>query len=206
MSQSFEEKFSGFQLIFGCLLSCFFIVGCATSSEEVVAKKRLDIMGVESTPDRIIQFSAQGDVNNVELLLQSGLDVNTSEPRRNVSALHNAAAQGHLRLVSRFLELNANVNAQDWHGNTALISAAYFGRLEVVKILVAKGAEINIVSREGLTALTAAIYSNNQGLVSYLLDNGADPRLGRDPALVIAERSNRKAMAELVRQRLAKNN
>jgi ankyrin repeat protein len=176
-------------------------------AETISAKKRLEAMGVAPTAEHLVQFSAQGDGIIVDLLLQSGLTVNSYEALRMVSPLHNAAAQGHTRLVNMFLERGANVNATDWHGNTPLMNAAYFGRLDISKILITKGAEVNAMSKQGQTALVAAIYSGNQELVAYLLSQGANPELGEpEPSLVIAERSGKNKIIELIRSQLLDKN
>lgn len=167
-------------------------------------KERLAVMGITASPERLVQFAAQGDATVVDLLLQTGLSGNTSEPDRQVTALHNAAAQGHLRIIQMLIEHGADVNAADWHGNTPLINAAYFGRLEAVKALLEKGAHINAVSKEGITALTAATYSGNDLVASYLLEKGADPSLrnaGGEAALAVAQRAKRGVVATSIQQR-----
>jgi len=180
----------------------------AVAQEPEIAKDRLAAMSVDPTPERLIQFAAQGDIAVVELMLKAGVSVNRADPIRGATALHNAAAQGHLKLLNMLLEWGARPNTVDWHGNTPLISAAYFGRLEIVRTLLEKGANINAVSQHGITALSAAIYSGKEPVVSLLLARGANPALpesGSASPLAVAERAKRDAIAASIVQRSDKN-
>lgn len=180
---------------------------CACASpESLQARQRLALMGVTPTPERLVQFAAQGDTTVVELLLAAGLDVNTAEPVRKASALHHAAAGGHVRLVGALLARGANPNAVDWNGNTPLINAAYFGHLDAVKVLLQKGARIDAVSKAGHSALMAAVFHGKENLVSYLLQQGANPALATpdgDTASSIAARAGRGGISAQISQRLA---
>jgi hypothetical protein len=200
----------------GAMLACV-LSGCVSntpppapiskpvSQELRPPKERLAVMGITPSPERLVQFAAQGDGTVVGLLLQTGMSANTSEPVRQVTALHNAAAQGHLRIIQTLIEHGADVNAADWHGNTPLINAAYFGHLDAVKALLEKGANINAISKEGITALTAATYSGNDLVASYLLAQGAAsslPKDGSNAPLAVAQRAKRDAVAASIQQGL----
>lgn len=207
MSSMFFATFSGARL--AGLASALGLAGllCACASpESLQAKQRLALMGVSPTPERLVQFAAQGDTTVVDLLLAAGLDVNTAEPVRNASALHHAAAGGHMRLAGSLIERGADVNRVDWNGNTPLINAAYFGHLDVVKVLLKKGARIDAVSKSGHSALMAAVFHGKDALAAYLLLQGANPALvtpGGDTAASIAGRAGRSSMSALIAQRLA---
>jgi ankyrin repeat protein len=141
----------------------------AHAQDAYAATKRLAAMGIVPEPERLVQFAAQGDATVVELLLQAGVPVQATESMRLVTALHNAASQGHIRLAATLIERGADVNAADRYGNTPLINAAYRGNLEMVKLLLQKGASINARSAAGVSALSAAVYSGQGGLVNFLL-------------------------------------
>lgn len=177
----------------------------ASAQDAATAQQRLTLMGIVPTPERWVQFAAQGDGTVVDLLLQSGMGANDHESTRQVTALHNAAAQGHLRILKLLIERGADVNVTDWHGNTPLINAAYFGHMDVVKALLEKGANVNTISKEGTTALIAAIYSGKEPLINYLLSFGADPSLPEEVAnmpLVVAQRARRDIIATQIKHRL----
>jgi len=147
------------------------------------ATARLALMGIEPSSERLAQYAAQGDATVVRLLLQAGVDVNATDPRRQVSALHNAAAQGHLALLTMLVERGAAVDRPDWHGNTPLINAAWHGHLDAVKLLHTGGARLDTVTAEGQTALSVATYSRNQALIDYLQMHQAPPAPGLPEAV-----------------------
>jgi membrane-associated phospholipid phosphatase len=152
------------------------LLGACASPASPAAAQRLTVMGIAPSTERLVQFAAQGDVTMVELLLASGVRVDSTDPVRHVTALHNAASQGHTRLVKLLIERGALVDAADWHGNTPLIAAAYAGRLDAARLLLQNGAQVNAVSKEGQTALSVAALRGDKALTAYLLEQGAAPR------------------------------
>jgi ankyrin repeat protein len=60
------------------------------------------------------------------------------------SALHYAAANGHLEVVDYLLSIDADANARNSSGNTPLHWASINGRIEVVQKLLDHGADANV--------------------------------------------------------------
>lgn len=87
------------------------------------------------------------------------------------SPLFLAAGEGKLDAVRYLLDEDANVNARETLGHTALAEAAYYGHLEVVKELLLHGADINAVSDDG-TALDIAISRKNAAVADLLRHRG----------------------------------
>ncbi|SHG67424.1 ankyrin repeat domain-containing protein [Massilia sp. CF038] len=181
------------------LLVCLSLAGGMVLAQDAPdARRRLELMGVQPSAARLVQFAAQGDRTVVELLLRSGVDVNAAEPLRQVRALHNAAAQGRLQLVKNLLARGAQIDARDWRGNTALILAAYGGHAVVVDTLVAHGASLAAVSEEGISVLNAALYSGEDALALRLLAAGARPSVHpvAGATIDIARRAGRQAVVQ----------
>jgi len=158
------------------------------------AKSQLTQMGIELSVNRLIDFAAQGDQNTVTLLLSAGLSPSAGDRVRRVTALHNAASQGHVELVRLLLSRKAKLDARDWQGATPLVYAAYTGKHEVLTLLLAQGASINCVPMIGPTPLNAAVMSGNLLAVRALLDHGASLALkdvNGHTAIEIAERAGR---------------
>lgn len=64
-----------------------------------------------------------------------------------------ASKEGHVHVVKKLLECNANVNAATKKGNTALHIASLAGQFDVVELLVKHGANVDCRSQNGFTPL-----------------------------------------------------
>ncbi|KAI1329823.1 ankyrin repeat-containing domain protein [Xylariaceae sp. FL0255] len=118
-----------------------------------------------------------GNKGIVNLLLESGADVNwPSQPNRE-TALTIAAMEGQLEMVELLLEKGATVDAPRRleRGATALQYSALKGHLHVAKTLVSRGANVNAppAKDRGVTALEGASMAGRLDMVQFLLDAGA---------------------------------
>jgi hypothetical protein len=120
----------------------------------------------------------------VELLLQHGADVNTSD-KDGRTALHAAAEKGYVKTVETLLECNADVNStiesREAHANaetetgfTALHAATEKDHLAVVEVLLKFGASIDSKDEYGRTALHVACRGGDEQIVTALLEHGSD--------------------------------
>jgi len=73
-----------------------------------------------------------------------------------VTAMQQAAAEGHSEVVDLLLAAGAAVNACPMSNATALYNAANGGHLEVVDRLVITGADVDLKTSSGSTPLHAA--------------------------------------------------
>ena len=67
-----------------------------------------------------------------------------------------ACAAGHKETAELLLNANANINAQDWLIETALIRAVTKGHIEIVKLLLKHQADITLRDENESTALEIA--------------------------------------------------
>ena len=101
-------------------------------------------------------------------LLARGAAVNArSEGGR--TALHAAAAEGHVQIVRDLLAAGAGQGGNK-RGDTPLISAALRGHLAVVEVLLGTGlSEVDTKNTDGFTALACACQEGHVQVVQRLL-------------------------------------
>ncbi len=104
--------------------------------------------------------------NPVEFLYATAL-----AERGGDSAVHLAAQNGHIGIITYLSSVGFDVRSLDSRGRSALHYAAEAGQLETVKYLVNIGFDITSVDREGRSALHWAAVGGSRELVDYLLDS-----------------------------------
>ena len=68
----------------------------------------------------LIESSSRGYLEQVQLLLDKGADVNIRDKDGNTALIH-ASSKGHLAIVKLLIEKVADINAKNNDGKTALI-------------------------------------------------------------------------------------
>jgi len=99
-------------------------------------------------------------MNEIEKLLKSGADANTSD-KNNFTLLMSFVEKGDIHIVQLLLEYGANINVKDLFNMTALDYAIKNKQLDIAKLLVSNGA---IISNDNYMF---AIESNYKELVSF---------------------------------------
>ncbi len=136
-----------------------------------------------ASPDRCDSFG-QNAINYASRLnsnpaviqaLLKGRDVN-GKSASGETPLMNAAQNKNLRVVTFLLSRNADVNARDGEGRTALhFAAATNANEKVVAALLDAGSDVNCRTNSGMTPLMeASRRSLNPAVVELLLSRGAD--------------------------------
>ncbi len=108
--------------------------------------------------------------------------------------LADAAEKSDWARVGTLLKKDADVNAAQADGMTALHWAAYHDETEIAKRLLAAGANAKAENRYGVAPLSLACTNGNTELVRSLLAAGADPNTalrGGETALLTAARTGR---------------
>ncbi len=121
----------------------------------------------------LYHYSKYGDIELVELLIDSGVCINSSD-KYNKTALMYASENGHIEIVNLLLLSGAKINATDKYNKTALMYAIANGHIEVFKFLIDSGADINIKNIYGTTALMYASVYGYIDATNLLVDSGAD--------------------------------
>ena len=90
--------------------------------------------------DDILTAATAGDVDEVAAVLSMDNRLTRAADGEGRTALHLAAAGGHLATVELLLHNNADPNARDGAGRTALATAESAGHGEVAALLRQAGA------------------------------------------------------------------
>ena len=92
--------------------------------------------------------------------------------------LHEAAARGDMKEVSRLIAEGADLEAKRTDGATALILAAENGHPGTVTMLLSNGADAEAKHDSGVSALFLASQNGHEEIVDLLLSDGANPTSG----------------------------
>ena len=108
-----------------------------------------------------------------------------------------ASRGGDAGSLSAQLSAEADVNALDRYGQSALMLACLSGSLEAVQVLVGAGANLDVTAKYGLSAAMLAAVNGQEEIVRFLRSAGADLSLRGSGAPGFHE----KTVADLARAR-----
>ena len=80
----------------------------------------------------VFPAALKGDLRKATELLDAGAPLEARSPKSGETVLITASKSGHQEIVRALLDRHANVNADDYQGNTALQFASLLGHVPVV--------------------------------------------------------------------------
>lgn len=112
------------------------------------------------------------DVNSLRVILEAGGNPNPAYPKGmfRSSPLTAAGFAGMPTLLKLLLDFEADPNARNPEGLTALHSVARTHNTECAVLLLEYGADLNAMSSNGRTPLTTAIIHNNHPVLRLFVD------------------------------------
>lgn len=147
---------------------------------------------------------AQNNMDLLQILIENGANVNyTGGDSWADIPLMTASRLGLDNVVRILLTRNADINAVDMNGNTALHTAALNSQLSVVKLLLEKNPDLDIQNKVGNTALHLAVISGNIDIVGELVLKGANTKIRNNDGKYprdIARANNSAAIFEVLRE------
>lgn len=157
------------------------------------------IISSRSNDQALLQAASNGDLEQIEQLLDKGADLNALV-LEGPTPLMEAAAEGHVDAVKLLLKRGAYVNLKRSHGCTALMRASQGGHIEVVRLLLNNRADVNAKDERNWTALTFASLHGHLEIAELLLDKGAKiQKVNGDTALEMAAANRQAKIVESVR-------
>ncbi len=120
--------------------------------------------------DDLLEAVRSNDIVAAEALFARGMDVNTTDAGGD-SLLMISVKRDHADMAQRLLTRQANPDARNQYGETALMLAAAAGNLNLAKLLVHHGAKVNLA---GWNPLIYAAWRGRTEVAKFLLDQGAD--------------------------------
>lgn len=143
-----------------------------TLDKEFYAEKRKNNIDVNIDVNKIFDFSKNGDINQIKLLINNkGADVVINLTNKlNMTPLYIACEHGHDDVVDLLLNNGAAVDIAEMHGQkTPLHISCLKNNFNIVLKLILKGADVNKASEDGSTPLFFACFSDNNGVVPRML-------------------------------------
>ncbi len=132
------------------------------------------------------------------ILVAGAVDAAALERLPLVLAARNADKEA----LHALLQKNADVNAAEADGTTALHWASYRDDVESADLLIRAGARVNAANDLGVTPLWTASLNGSAAMVQRLLEAGANPNaallLGETPVMVAARSGNPAVVEQLL--------
>lgn len=139
----------------------------------IILSSFINLTFAQTMPSKnIYQAAAEGDIEEINLNLQNGTDVNEKN-RMGYTALHAAIMQKQQESANFLIEKGADVNVVGGGGQTALHLAVKNGNKELVEKIISKGADVNIADSRGDNALTLSRQNQFTEITELLLQHGA---------------------------------
>ncbi len=159
----------------------------------------------EPEPERqmyqLHQAAADGDIEQVKLLISKGADVNREDEEKK-TPLHYAAQTGKMEVVQLLIKAGVDLNCKDKEHQTPMTLARNNWHVGLVKLLVSEGADVDLESAAYLGDLAKvkrfiesdpdinesqlnqllrwsldyeSLLQGHKDVADYLLDKGANP-------------------------------
>jgi len=144
---------------------------------EIISHQKIEVLnGIMWNSGTVLHYSIDNNKSSISLLLlNNGFKNMEATDARNETALHRAAWNGDILVLSELVKRKVELECRNWFGYTPLHLAAANGKYSIVKILIKIGADIEARSDYGETPLHRARKRGYVAVCDLLLINGANP-------------------------------
>ena len=120
---------------------------------------------------KLHKAARDGNLKNIQKLIEKGVDINERTTSGNSTALHFAVNNDRTEIVKELLNNGADPNIKDIRGRTPIFSSNY----DIMKILLDRGSELDVKDILGYNLLLRIIDSNRSEkveMIKLLLESG----------------------------------
>ena len=117
-------------------------------------------------------FSEQDRLDLLRQLISRGADVNAETTTYKRTPLERAAGLNNIYIVPHLIYHGADINHQDWEGDTALNEAIYSRSHETAEYLLDHGANYHLRSKNGDTMLHLVARYGDKRILDVVADAG----------------------------------
>lgn len=122
-----------------------------------------------ATPLLLASYFGYTDI--VNMLLDSGADINARDESDGAGAIHIASANGNNETIMALLYRDKGmIDLKDETKTTPLEWATMKGKINTVSLLLSQGADIKLQDKDGFTALHYAVSYGNTDIIRTILD------------------------------------
>ena len=125
------------RILLPCLIGLYVILPVESLVHQTIRKADEHRRELNEAKDKtpFYRFAERGDVGRMKRLLANGADINQAEEASKWTALHFAARNGHEHVIRFLVESEADLEAKDRGGNTAIDVAWENNSVEVAHLL-----------------------------------------------------------------------
>lgn len=162
------------------------------------------------SPDKqIINAAVNGQFDRLINLINSGGNINETDPYNGDNALIASIIAGDGKIADLLMEKGINVKHKNNNGQSPLHIAANYGLYDIAKKLLRKGLKVNDKDNGGNTALMYASAAPYKNMVDLLINSGANiedkNNQGETPLLIAARTGNTETVKNLIDNGANKN-
>ena len=191
----------------GDYLSCQFLIKLKSDplAKNAQGKIPLDLAKSEYVRrvfSNLNKAAFEGDVHNIEYLVNCGNNINIRESIFGEAPIHQAIknpSNNAKESLEAVLNCDAKINLCDCNGWTALHHSAQKGDLDTALVLIKKSANINAFSNSKKTPLHFACLYSHPEMVSLLIKNGSNIELQTDNNCVALHLAAKKGALECIK-------
>ncbi|MBB3693585.1 ankyrin repeat domain-containing protein [Sphingomonas sp. BK580] len=120
----------------------------------------------------VFEQASRGDVPAVVAALDREPRLVRAQEDDGLTLLHDAAAEGQLRMAEVLIDRGARLEAKTGGGLTPMHLAAQSGDLPMIEMLARRGARLNATDRRGRTPLDQSIQHGHPEIADWLRSHG----------------------------------